>query len=191
MLQKRLFDIIVSLILITVTIPIMVIISVFVYVDLGRILFKQERIGQFGIPFYVYKFPTRKKGSTYEEQEVDFNNSRLTSLGARLRKYKLDELPQLFQVLGGKMSIIGPRPELPTYIKYHEELRNELLQYKTGLIDLAVIHYLDEDEVLRFKENPREYYCTHLLRKKINLSLETQRYQLKTWALIFRRTKII
>jgi len=151
----------------------MVLTAVIVWVDLKDIFFKQERVGRNGKIFKIWKFKTRKTLEGTNEEEVDFNNERLTVLGGILRRYKLDELPQLFQVLIGKMSIIGPRPELPLYIEYHAELRKRILAVNPGLIDLAVITYFNEDRLLLGQKDPKAFYIKDLLEAKMNLSLVT------------------
>lgn len=172
-IQKRIFDLIVSIIFILFFLPVMILVAPLVWVDLNKIFFKQERVGRNGQIFKIWKFKTRKTFEGTNESEVDFNNERLTELGAILRRFKLDELPQLFQVLIGQMSIIGPRPELPEYIKYYAELRARILTVKPGLIDLAVISYFNEDRLLLDQKDPKAFYTDNLLKAKLNLSIKT------------------
>ena len=170
--QKRIFDIFFSAVLIVCTLPIMLVIATIVFIDLRSVFFVQERIGQYGKPFKIWKFRTMRKASRAEEHEVDYSNNRTTKVGAFLRKTKLDELPQLFQVFWGKMSIVGPRPELEVYVKYNVDVFDRLLTIKPGLIDLSVIYFFNEKDILE-KPDPREYYIQVVIPIKARLSLQT------------------
>ena len=172
-LQKRIFDISVSMVSIILLLPVFVILSILVWFDLKQVFFKQHRVGFKGQSFELWKFKTRRSIDGIDESEVDFQNKRLTRLGAFLRRSKLDELPQIFQVLLGQMSIIGPRPELLEYTRYHTKLREAVLNVKPGLIDLAAIKYFDEDKILLIQEDPKSFYIKVLLREKLRLSLIT------------------
>jgi len=172
-IQKRIFDVIVSSVLIVFFLLGFVLIALLVWIDLKEIFFKQKRVGRLGQTLVVWKFKTRRTIVGIDESEVDFQNNRLTKLGAVLRRLKLDELPQLFQVLVGQMSIIGPRPELPEYVKYHRELRAVVLSVKPGLIDLAAIKYFDEDSILQDQDDPKSFYIEVLLKEKMQMSLQT------------------
>ena len=168
--QKRIFDIFFSAVLIVCTLPIMLVIATIVFIDLRSVFFVQERIGQYGKPFKIWKFRTMRKASRAEEHEVDYSNNRTTKVGAFLRKTKLDELPQLFQVLWGVMSIVGPRPELQSYVKYHKSLRDRVLTLNPGLIDFATLSHMNEDSLLAGKIDPEKHYRTKILRNKLRLS---------------------
>jgi len=171
--QKRIFDLLVSIGLILLFFPVFVIVFILVWLDLKQVLFKQERIGLRGTNFYIWKFRTRRSVSGISEAEVDFHNERLTEIGRVLRRFKLDELPQLFQVLIGQMSIIGPRPELSEYVIYHKELREKVLSVKPGLIDLAAVKYFDEDRMLQIQNDPKRFYTEVMLEDKMQMSLRT------------------
>jgi len=171
--QKRIFDLLVSIGLILLFFPVFVIVFILVWLDLKQVLFKQERVGLRGTNFYIWKFRTRRSVSGISEAEVDFHNERLTEIGRVLRRFKLDELPQLFQVLIGQMSIIGPRPELSEYVIYHKELREKVLSVKPGLIDLAAVKYFDEDRMLQIQNDPKRFYTEVMLEDKMQMSLRT------------------
>ena len=168
--QKRIFDILFSAFLIVCALPIMLVIATIVFIDLRSVFFVQERVGQHGELFNIWKFRTMRKASRAEEHEVDYHNKRTTQVGAFLRKTKLDELPQLFQVLWGVMSIVGPRPELASYVKYHKSLRDRVLILKPGLIDFATLSHMNEDDLLAGQIDRENYYCTVILRNKLRLS---------------------
>jgi lipopolysaccharide/colanic/teichoic acid biosynthesis glycosyltransferase len=137
---KRLFDIVFSLLGLIFLLPIFMIISVLIYLNMGRpILFVQQRPGLNGIPFPMIKFRTMKEKSA----EADNQNSdelRLTNLGRILRSTSLDELPELWLVLKGEMSLVGPRPLLPEYLPYYNERQNKRHMVRPGLTGLAQVN---------------------------------------------------
>src|SRR5690606_21540219 len=99
-------------------------------------------------------------------------DKRITSVGKVLRKYKLDELPQLFNVFKGDMSLVGPRPEVPKYVKLYSEEQRKVLDVKPGITDLASLRYKDENDILGKVDNPEEYYITVIMKDKLELNLE-------------------
>ena len=100
------------------------------------------------------------------------NTLRITKIGKFLRKYKIDELPQLFNVIKGDMSIVGPRPELPSYVKNHKDLYNEILKIKPGITDYASLKYIDESTLLNEAHNPEDRYNNEILPLKLYLNLK-------------------
>lgn len=194
--QKRIFDILFSAFLIVCALPIMLVIATIVFIDLRSVFFVQERVGQHGELFNIWKFRTMRKASRAEEHEVDYHNKRTTQVGAFLRKTKLDELPQLFQVFWGKMSIVGPRPELPDYVNFHGKFKEVILSVRPGLVDDASLEYINEAELLSTKLNPKHYYINEIMSKKSQLSAARidknnfwldLRIVLRTWKVLFYR----
>ena len=146
MIRKRIFDIFFSILGLILLSPLLLVVSIFIKIDSkGSIFFKQLRVGQGGKQFFTYKFRTmvqdaEKRGARLTSAK----DSRITTAGKILRKYKIDELPQLINVLKGEMSFVGPRPELPEYVDLFREEYEIILRVKPGITDIASIKYLDE-----------------------------------------------
>ena len=171
---KRLFDIVASLFgIIIVGIP-LIIVAILIKLDSkGPILFLQKRVGRYGNPFYIYKFRTMITDAEKLGKQITVgNDSRITKVGAVLRKYKIDELPQLFNVLKGDMSLVGPRPEVPRYVELYSEEERHVLDVRPGITDLASIRYKDENDILGKVDNPEEYYINVIMKDKLKLNLE-------------------
>jgi lipopolysaccharide/colanic/teichoic acid biosynthesis glycosyltransferase len=168
--SKRIFDVFVSTILIALLLPIFIIIALIVTLTSGMpVLFYQERVGQNWKPFRIIKFRTMIKNA--EKMGPGITSScdvRITGAGKILRKYKLDELPQLFNVLKGDMSLIGPRPELLKYINFYREDYSAILNIKPGITDYAAIQFMDEENLLG-KLNKEDSYINKILPSKIIL----------------------
>lgn len=152
---KRLFDFITSLILIVLLIPLWVIILIVPYV----FIFKQTRIGQFGKPFTIYKIRT-------------MHNGKVTSIGEFLRKFKIDELPQLFNIIKGDMSFVGPRPDIPGYYDKLEVKDRGVLLLKPGLTSLAAIKYRNEEALLAQQVNPNKFNNEIIFPDKVKMNLD-------------------
>ena len=171
-MAKRIFDIIFSLIGIILLLPLFIIISLWIMIDSkGGIFYIQQRIGKNGKSFGLYKFRTMyvdsdKKGLL----TVGGRDPRVTKAGYWLRKYKLDELPQLFNVLKGDMSIVGPRPEVKKYTDLYTEEQRKVLSVKPGITDYASIEYVDENEVLAKSSNPEKTYIDEIMPHKLELN---------------------
>ncbi len=133
--------------------------------------FKQERVGQNWEIFYIYKFRTMQIRETSNDNGVtSADDSRITKIGKILRNYKLDELPQLINVLWGKMSFVGPRPELKKFAMVYRNDYDKILKLKPGISDYASIKYYNESNLLKECENPEIYYLNNILPDKINLN---------------------
>ncbi|WP_418223345.1 sugar transferase [Clostridium isatidis] len=171
---KRIFDFVISLIGIIIISPILIIVAICIKLDSkGNILFLQKRIGKDGKPFNIYKFRTMVNDAEKLGAQITVGkDSRITRVGAFLRKYKIDELPQLFNVLKGDMSLVGPRPEVPRYVKLYTEEERRVLKVRPGITDLASIRYSDENDILGKVENPEEYYINVIMKDKLKLNLE-------------------
>ncbi|HVA99278.1 MAG TPA: sugar transferase [Bacteroidia bacterium] len=172
--MKRLFDIVFSLFGIILLVPIFLLIAVFIIFDSkGKIVYKQVRVGKNGKDFFVFKFRTmisnaEKKGLL----TVGAKDSRITRVGFFLRKYKLDELPQLANVLIGDMSFVGPRPEVRKYVNMYNEEQLQVLSVRPGITDYASIQFANENELLGKVSNPEEVYVNEVMPEKLLLNLK-------------------
>ncbi|XZM79268.1 sugar transferase [Clostridium perfringens] len=172
-IAKRTFDLFFSLIGIIITIPIFILVSIMIKLtSKGPIIFKQERVGKNKKIFYIYKFRTMTDcdDRASDRQVTVINDQRITRIGRILRKYKIDELPQLYNVLKGDMSFVGPRPEVKKYVKFYEEEYDEILKIKPGITDLASIEYIDENTIISKYSDPEKIYIEEVLPKKLMLN---------------------
>lgn len=172
--MKRLFDLFASLLGLIIFLPLFLIIALLIVVLMpGPIFFRQKRIGKGGAPFRLYKFRSMKVLKEAEQGSFHAgDSSRITGLGRVLRKTKLDELPQLINVLRGDMSIIGPRPEVEQWTKVYPEKWDIVFQVRPGLSDNASIVFRNEEELLANSENPTETYRSVILPQKLNLYID-------------------
>ena len=173
-MTKRLFDILVSgcaLILVT---PVLLILAILVKIDSrGPVLYRQERVGKNFRPFGILKFRTMVMRADAGEAMITVaTDSRITKLGRFLRNYKLDELPQLINVLKGDMSLVGPRPEVSKYVELFGADYEKLLKVRPGITDPASIAYAKEAEILSQANNLEDDYVNHVLPDKIEISLQ-------------------
>ncbi|HAT4179790.1 sugar transferase [Clostridium perfringens] len=172
-IAKRTFDLFFSLIGIIITIPILILVSIMIKLtSKGPIIFKQERVGKNKKIFYIYKLRTMTDcdDRASDRQVTVINDQRITRIGRILRKYKIDELPQLYNVLKGDMSFVGPRPEVKKYVKFYEEEYDEILKIKPGITDLASIEYIDENTIISKYSDPEKIYIEEVLPKKLMLN---------------------
>jgi len=172
--MKRGFDIIVSFLGLVVLSPLLLLLAVVIKLDSpGPIFFRQERIGRGFRPFFIFKFHTMVQDPFGRGRLITVGDDpRITRAGRFLRKTKIDELPQLINVLRGEMSFVGPRPELPQYVELFRKDYEEILRIRPGITDLASLKYHDEAAVLKQLENPEAEYCDRILPDKISLSKE-------------------
>jgi lipopolysaccharide/colanic/teichoic acid biosynthesis glycosyltransferase len=138
----------------------------------GPIFFRQERIGRGFRPFFIFKFRTMVQDSSRDKSITVGDDPRITRVGWFLRKSKIDELPQLINVLRGEMTFVGPRPEVPQYVKLFRQDYEEILEVRPGITDLASIKYRDEAAILGRSQNPEQEYVSHILPEKIELAKE-------------------
>ncbi len=170
--MKRLFDIIVSVIILSVFLPFGILLSIAILLESrGGVFYRQERVGRFGKTFRLWKFRTmRKNADKLGKLTVGMRDPRITRVGYFIRKVKLDEFPQFLNVLSGEMSIVGPRPEVQEYVDLYTPEQREILNVKPGITDYASLEYFKENELLGKAENPRETYIHEVMPAKIELN---------------------
>lgn len=171
---KRLFDIVFSLLLIVLLLPLFLVMAILVKIESrGGIFYLQTRVGRQNRDFKLFKFRTMyvdadKKGLL----TVGHRDSRITRVGYYLRKYKIDELPQLFNVLFGDMSVVGPRPEVRKYVDMYDTRQQKVVMVRPGITDFASIQYVNENELLKNAENPEKLYIDEIMPAKLELNLK-------------------
>jgi lipopolysaccharide/colanic/teichoic acid biosynthesis glycosyltransferase len=168
---KRLFDFVSSLIGLIVLFPFLVVISILVKInDGGPIFYRSKRIGQNFKTFYLLKFRTMVVNAEKLGPLVTTGgDQRVTRIGKFLRSSKLDELPQLWNVLKGDLSLVGPRPEVEEYVSYYKEDYKEILKVKPGITDYAAIQFSNEEEILASFDDVEKAYIKDILPRKIKL----------------------
>jgi lipopolysaccharide/colanic/teichoic acid biosynthesis glycosyltransferase len=177
-LMNRVYDIGLSCICLFLALLPMACITVAIQLcDGWPVLFSQTRIGQEGHPFRIFKFRTMHSKTARGNVLTLHDDSRVSRLGGVLRASRLDELPQLFNILSGSMSFIGPRPEIPQFVDLADSRWHEVLQVKPGLFDEATYHCLNEAALLSQADDWRAYYREVLLPKKLTCSLASIRMQ--------------
>jgi lipopolysaccharide/colanic/teichoic acid biosynthesis glycosyltransferase len=167
---KHLFDFVLSLAGLILLTPLFGVIAFWICIDSdGPVFFRQIRVGRYGRPFQVMKFRTMYADAETRGRKITVGDDpRITMAGRFLRKYKLDELPQLFNVLMGEMSLVGPRPEVPHYVEFYpEEIRTQVLSIRPGITDFASILYKDENAVLAGAADPEATYVNVVLPEKL------------------------
>lgn len=172
MVLKWIFDRLVSLIGLLFLWPIFIVVAIFIKIKMpgGPVLFVQKRVGQYGKLFNMYKFRSMTVGHSGSSVSVA-GESRITPLGVKLRKYKLDELPELWNVLKGDMSFVGPRPDVPGYADQLEGHDRDILKLKPGITGPASMKYRDEEELLAKVDDPQKYNDEVIYPDKIRINL--------------------
>lgn len=169
---KRAFDIFASGIGLILLAPILALLVLLISLDsTGSPIFKQERVGRGGVVFRIYKLRTMTVSVRPDSQQITVGaDPRITRFGAFLRKWKLDELPQLWNVLFGQMSLVGPRPEVPKYVAhYPADLRDVVLSVRPGITDPCSLRLGNESELLGQASDPHKFYIEHLLPRKLDI----------------------
>lgn len=171
---KRAFDVGAAFVGLLLLSPLLILVGLFVRLDSpGSIFFRQERMGKGFRPFLIYKFRTMVQDAPRKGGPITFGKDpRITRLGNVLRKTKIDELPQLINVLKGEMTFVGPRPEVPKYVQLFQQDYEEILKVRPGITDLASLKYRDEAAILGQSENPEDEYIKRVLPDKIKLGKE-------------------
>jgi lipopolysaccharide/colanic/teichoic acid biosynthesis glycosyltransferase len=172
--MKRAFDIIAASVGLVLLAPLLLVVSLLIKLDSpGPVLFRQERMGRGFQPFRIYKFRTMVQDAPGQGGMITFGGDpRITRLGQVLRTTKIDELPQLINVLRGDMSFVGPRPEVRPYVELFREDYAEILKVLPGITDLASLQFRDEAELLGRSKDPEEEYVKRVLPEKIRLAKE-------------------
>lgn len=170
--MKRLFDLFFSIVFITVFAPLFLCIAILIkFDDGGAIFFRQLRVGKNSRPFYLWKFRTMKPNSESSGQiTVGARDLRITRIGFYLRKYKIDELPQMWNIVLGDMSVVGPRPEVPKYVALYSESDKIVLSIRPGLTDYASLDYFSENELLAASSDPEKTYREEIMPAKLKLN---------------------
>ncbi|WOF88947.1 sugar transferase [Segatella copri] len=169
----RFFDIIFSIIGLVILSPLFIVLYLLIRIESkGGGFYSQERIGKNGKPFKLYKFRSMRIGSDKKGLiTIGEKDNRITKTGFILRKYKLDELPQLWNVFIGDMSLVGPRPEVKKYTDLYTEEQKQVLQVRPGITDWASIKYVDENKILGESKDPDEAYVNLIMPNKIKLNM--------------------
>ncbi len=173
--MKRLFDIIASLLGLIALSPLFLVVAVAIKRDSpGPVFFRQVRVGKDGKPFRIHKFRSMTVNKADNAKEITVGgDARITRSGAWIRHWKLDELPQLIDVLLGDMSVVGPRPEVPRYVAlYPDALRQIVLSVRPGITDLASIRFRHENDLLAQASDPEQAYRYQILPEKLRLQSE-------------------
>ena len=171
-MARRFFDLAVVIPCIVALVPVFLLVTLVVKLtSQGPVIFRQLRVGRYGQSFVLYKFRTMKIG---EEGPLvsPRDDLRITSLGRFLRKWKIDELPQLWNVLRGDMSIVGPRPEVQKFVKTYTPEQQEILKARPGLAGVAQLLFPDETDLLKRHADPEQAYVVELLPNKLALDLQ-------------------
>jgi len=171
---KRLFDVLVAVAGLLVLSPLFALVALAIKLtSRGPVFFRQERVGRNFRPFRIYKFRTMVVDAPRLGGQITAGRDpRITSIGHLLRKTKLDELPQLLNVLSGEMSLVGPRPEVPKYVEMFRPQFAEVLSVRPGITDLASVKYRDENEILGQADDPEAAYVNQVLPDKLALATE-------------------
>ncbi len=193
--MTRFLDIIFSLMGLLILLPLLLLIALIIVLSSrGGVFYRQVRVGKGNKDFRIYKFRTMHVNADKQGLiTVGGRDPRITKVGYYLRKYKLDELPQLINVLKGEMSFVGPRPEVRKYVELYTEEQQRVLSVKPGITDLASIEFRNENELLEQQTDPNKYYIETIMPKKIEINMEYIRKQSITmyFNIIFSTIKAI
>ncbi len=171
---KHLFDIFMSLAFIVILLPVFIIISIWIMIDSrGGVFYLQSRVGKNNRDFRMYKFRSmRPESDTLGLLTIGDHDPRVTRAGKFLRKTKLDELPQMLNILKGNMSFVGPRPEVRKYVELYSAEQMKVLSVRPGLTDYASLEYIDEDSILGQSDDPDRVYITVIMPAKLELNMK-------------------
>lgn len=170
--KKRIFDLMLVVPGLVVLTPVLLLTALCIKLDSpGQVFFRQERIGRFGVVFRIYKFRTMASDAEKRGARVTVGGDpRITRIGHVLRKYKLDELPQLLNVFKGEMSLVGPRPEVAEYVAYYSDSEKNIVHsVLPGITDPASIRFRNENKLLSMTDDPEREYIENILPRKIEL----------------------
>lgn len=172
--MKRIFDILVSGIGLICLSPLLLIVAIWIKLDSpGPVFYRQVRVGRYNKDFRIFKFRSMRIGSDKGSLvTIGGRDPRITRSGYFIRKFKIDELPQLINVFIGDMSLVGPRPEVRHYVNYWTPQQMHVLDVRPGITDPASIKYRNENELLAQAEDPEKYYIEVIMQEKIKLYLD-------------------
>lgn len=178
-MAKRLLDLVVSAVGLVILAPFFLVFAAAIKVDSrGPVFYLQERVGRGGMIFRLFKFRTMRVGADKATAiTVGQRDPRITSVGYFLRRFKLDELPQLINVLKGEMSLVGPRPELKRFVDLYQGDQRKVIEVTPGITDYASLEFRNENELLEGKQDPIDFYVKEILPKKLELNLKYIREQ--------------
>ncbi len=171
--MKRIFDVVLSAIGLLVLLPFFLVLAIFIVLDSkGGVFYKQVRVGKNNTDFYLYKFRSMRTDADKQGLlTVGGRDPRITKIGYFIRKYKIDELSQLINVLKGDMSLVGPRPEVRKYVDLYSPEQLQVLSVKPGITDPASIAYFNENELLAKSPHPEETYIKEVMPAKLKINL--------------------
>lgn len=177
LIMKRSFDVIVAVVMLVILAPILVVISILIVTDSkGGVFYRQERVTQYGRKFRIFKFRTMVADAEKVGTQVTVQNDvRITRIGGKLRKYRIDEIPQLINIILGDMTFVGTRPESTYYVRHYAPEMFATLLLPAGVTSEASIRYKDEAELLEKAENVDEVYVKKILPEKMKYNLESVR----------------
>lgn len=191
-MAKRLFDLVGAAAALLLLAPLLLVVALVIKLDTpGPVFFRQERVGRHGRPFRIHKFRTMVADAPQRGLALTVGaDPRVTRSGAWLRRTRLDELPQLIDVLRGRMSLVGPRPEVPRYVQHYPPgLREQALAVRPGITDPSSLEFLDEGELLAAAADPEREYIEHILPRKLAAAADyAARASLWTDLLVILRT---
>lgn len=173
----RCFDLVTSFFGIILLLPIFAVVSLIILIKDGRpVLFKQERVGKKGKVFKILKYRTMIVQQEDDNGHITIgDDDRITKVGKKLRKLKIDELPQLFNVFVGQMSLVGPRPDVLEYVNNYTEYQKCILMIRPGITSEASLKYYNESEILAESENPKQLYLRKIMPDKINININSMK----------------
>ena len=189
--MKRFLDVLLSVLVLIILSPLFIIIAIIIACESrGGVIYAQTRVGRYNKDFKLLKFRTMYTGSDQKGLiTVGEHDARITPFGYFLRKSKLDEFPQLLNIIKGDMSIVGPRPEVRHYVDMYTEEQLKVLSVRPGLTDFASLVYIDENKLLENQENPEEFYIKEMMPRKLELNLKyIEQQSVKTDAILIFKT---
>ena len=171
---KRIFDFFLALFSFTLLLPLLIFITVLIKLtSKGSVFYFQVRVGKNNKDFKIFKFRTMVKNADKSGVlTIGGKDPRVTKIGYYLRKYKLDELPQLINVLLGSMSFVGPRPEVRKYVEMYTQEQKMVLNVRPGITDMASIEFKNENEILALQNNPDQYYINVIMPRKLEINIK-------------------
>lgn len=171
-MAKRLFDIFASIIGLIILLPVLIIIALVIRINMKKpVFYCQERIGKNGQPFIIYKFRTMVLDHQGDTITLS-GEKRITSLGSKLRRYKLDELPELWNILKGDMSFVGPRPDVSEYVNQLTDQEKIIIKIRPGLTSTASLKYYNEEEIVASQPDPQRYYKEIIWPDKVRMNID-------------------